>query len=134
MAPITREETGFGPGETGASTPRVPGVPAVVSNGSLSITFSFDDNGNDPVVSYAFRVATYNFSTLAYVFQGYVASSGVVAATKTWQVAATWGNVTVASLTNFVGYSFVSKAKNVCFVTASALTLGVIFVTSASPS
>jgi len=55
MAPITREETSFGPGETGASNPNVPGVPAFSSNGSGSITFNFDANSNDAVVTYSLR-------------------------------------------------------------------------------
>ena len=113
MSPITRIEASWGPGAIVASTPNIPGVPTFVSNGAASLTFSCAANGNDAVVEYVFRVATYNSTLLTYNFKGYVSTTnGTVAATKCWQTIALWGNPTVKSLTDFVCYTFMSKARN----------------------
>ncbi|MDD5353033.1 MAG: hypothetical protein PHS93_07740 [Candidatus Omnitrophica bacterium] len=110
---ISRIEASWGSGAYATSDPRIPGVPTFVSNGTASLTFSCSANGNDAVVVYAFRAATYNFTTSTYHFQGYVSTTnGTVVATKCWQTIALWGDPCVKSLTDYVGYSFASKARN----------------------
>ena len=105
--PVTREETAFGPGETGASAPNVPGVPAFVSNGTGSVTFSFDANSNDVVVTFALRVKADT------VLAGYVQADGTIGGSEVFRTLAAWGaTVTVTGLTDYVGYTFAAKARN----------------------
>ncbi len=104
--PINRTETGFGPGATGASNPRTPGAPIFVSNGSGSITFDIDENGNAPEVMYALRI-TEDGSVL-----GYVQANLSIGAGEVFQTPATWGNVTVSGLTDFIPYTFAAKGKS----------------------
>ena len=106
--PIAREETDFGAGETGASDPRVPGIPAFSANGSGSITITApDDSGNDAVVTYSLRV-TYAGPTVRYV-----QADGTIDTGEVFRTLAAWGaTVTVTGLTDFVAYTFASRAQN----------------------
>lgn len=109
MAPITRDETGFSPGAAGASDSRVPGKPTFVSNGTGTITFAVNEAGNDAVVLYAIR--KYTAGTLdasPYLQHGSPITFG---AAEDWQTAATWGNILIAGLTDFVSYTFDAKSK-----------------------
>ena len=106
--PVSREETAFGPGETGASSPRVPGIPALSANGAGSITIAAPaSNGNDAVVTYSLRV-TYTGPTVRYVQANLTIGVGEV-----FRTLAAWGaTVTVTGLTDFVAYTFASRAQN----------------------
>jgi len=113
MAPITRTETGFGPGVTGASDPRVPGTPTFVTHGSGSITIAFDSSGNDAVVTYAIRVKVDPELDGSYTTAGYVQADGTVDAGEVFQTLAAWtSTIAVTGLTEYYAYTFAAKAKN----------------------
>ncbi len=110
--PISREETSFGLGETGASAPRVPGVPTFNTHGSGTITIDApDDNGNDDVVIYSLRVK--HDTGGGYALKGYVQADGSVDAGEVFQTLATWdATVEITGLTDFIPYTFASRAQN----------------------
>lgn len=107
-----REETSFGPGETAASDPRVPGIPTFNTNGSGSITIDApDDSGNDAVVTYSLRVK--HDTGGGYAVKGYVQADGTVDAGEVFRTLAAWGAiVAVTGLTDFIPYTFASRAQN----------------------
>ena len=107
--PITRTETPYGPEATGASNSRVPGKPFIISNATGSVTFDINEAGNDAVVKYALR--KYTAGTLdahPYLRHGAPITFGD---TADWQTAATWGNITITGLTDFIGYTFDAKSR-----------------------
>jgi hypothetical protein len=110
--PISREETGFGPGEYIASTPRVPGVPTFSANGSGTVTITAPDSqGNDAVVTYSLRVK--HDTGGGYALKGYVQADGTVDAGEIFQTLTAWGaTVEVSGLTDFIPYTFAAKANN----------------------
>ena len=110
--PISREETGFGPGVTDASAPRVPGIPTYNSNGSASITInSPSGEGNDPAVTYSLRVM--HDEGAGYTLKGYVQTDATVAAGEVFLTLAVWGAmVTVIELPALIPYTFASRAQN----------------------
>ncbi len=110
--PIVREETGYGPGATGASDPRVPGIPTFSANGTGSVTIvSPASNGNDAVVTYSLRVK--HDTGGGYAVKGYVQADGTVSAGEVFRTLAAWGaTVTVTGLTDFIPHTFASRAQN----------------------
>lgn len=107
MAPVTREETSYSNGAGGEGLVRVPGIPQFVSNAAGTVTFNFDDSGNGDTVTYAV------YCEVGGVGRGYLKADGTDnGATEVWQTAATWGNITAASLTDFIQYRFKVKAKS----------------------
>lgn len=109
--PISRTETGFGPGATGASAPRVPGIPEYSAHGSGTITIAFSSMGNDAVVVYSIRVK--HDTGGGYAVKGYVQADGTVDAGEIFQTLAAWGaTVEVSGLTDYVPYTFAAKSKN----------------------
>ena len=110
MAP--REETEFGPGETGASDPRVPGIIIYNSNGAASITINAPGSeGNDPVVTYSIRVM--HDLGAGYVLAGYVQLDGTIGISEVFLTLASWGaTITITELTVAIPYTFASRAQN----------------------
>jgi hypothetical protein len=109
--PITREETPFGPGDTGASAPNVPGIPTFSANGSGTITIALDANGNDAVVTFVIRVK--HDVGAGYAVKGYVQADGSVGAGEIAQTLAVWGATkTITGLTDFIPYTVAAKAIN----------------------
>jgi hypothetical protein len=119
MAPISREETSLGLGETGASAPRVPGIPAFSANGSGSVTITApDSSGNDAVVTYSLRVM--HNTGGGYTLKGYVQADGTVAAGEVFRTLTAWtATIAVTGLTDFIPYTFASRAQNELAVNSS---------------
>jgi hypothetical protein len=113
MAPITRTETGFGPGAEATSAPRVPGIPTFVTHGSGSISIAFASNGNDAVVTYAIRVKVDAELDGTYTTAGYVQTDGTVGVGEIFRTLAQWTTtIAVSGLTVYYAYTFAVKAKN----------------------
>lgn len=113
MEPITRTETGFGPGAEATSAPRVPGIPTFVTHGSGSISIAFTSNGNDAVVTYAIRVKVDPELDGTYTTAGYVQADGTVGVGEIFQTLAQWTTtIAVSGLTVYYAYTFAVKAKN----------------------
>ncbi len=103
---------GSGPGVGGVGLANVPGVPAFVSNGTLTITFSVDELNNDPIVGYAlFSIADDQYIDATGTPAGATGEGG---GGEVWQDADTWDltGVTVDTLTDFTLYTFKAKARN----------------------
>lgn len=106
--PIRSVMTAASPGTEGAGDPRVPGIPAFVSNGTGSITIEFAGNGNDPVVEYAIAAATCIIGTgITYTPIGWVAADGTITTgAPVFRKLSEWGQVMVKNLSDFTGYAF----------------------------
>lgn len=84
----------------------VPGVPAISSNASGSITFTFSNNENSDKVEYA---------VYDNINDNYLKPDGTSnGASEDWNDYAAWddGEVTVSSLTAYTSYTFKAKARN----------------------
>jgi len=88
MAPITRTDTAFGPGTTGASDPRVPGIPTFSANATGSITIALTSNGNDAVVTYAIRCKIDAANDGVYETTQYVQADGTLGVSEAFQTLA----------------------------------------------
>jgi hypothetical protein len=112
--PITREETPFSPGTTGASDPNVPIAPTLSANATGTITINAPGaNGNDAVVTYVIRVTYPGYTK-------YIQADGTVGAGEIAQTLAVWGaTIIITGLTVFIPYTFAAKAINE-LATASA--------------
>lgn len=108
---VTREETGFSQGTTGASDPNVPAIPAFSASAATSITITPGANSNDAVVGFSFRVMHNTGS--GYALKGYVQADGSVGAGEIFQTLAIWGaTITITGLTVYIPHTFAARAKN----------------------
>lgn len=110
---ITRSDTSWSDGQTSASDPRVPGVPAFSTHGSGTITIAAPaSNGNADEVTYSLRVK--HDTGGGYAVKGYVQADGSIHLTnEVFQTLAVWGaTIEVSGLTDFIPYTFASRAQN----------------------
>lgn len=109
---ITSTETDYGTGATGASDPRVPGVPAFVASGSASLIITAPaSEGNDPVVTYSLRVM--HDLGPGYTVKGFAQLDGTVGTGEVFLTLAAWGaTVTITGLTVTIPYTIASRAQN----------------------
>lgn len=95
MVPISDVETGFGPGYDVTGAARVPGVPTFASKETGKITFTVDDNGNDPGVEFAIRCAVDGESPVGFLD---LATGEITNVAEDWQTFTAWGSFITASL------------------------------------
>jgi hypothetical protein len=109
-----RVETDFGPGATGASSPRVPGIPTFSANATGMITINAPaSNGNDAVVTYAIRCKIDAANDGAYETTQYVQADGSLGGSEAFQTLSAWGaTITVTGLTAGQSHTFAASAMN----------------------
>lgn len=114
MAPVSRVETAYGPGATGASSPRVPGIPTFSANATGTITINAPaSNGNDAVVTYAIRCLIDAANDGVYETTQYVQGDGSLGGSEVFQTLSAWGaTITVTGRTAGQSHTFAAKAKN----------------------
>lgn len=120
--PITRTDTAFGPGTTGASDPRVPGIPTFSANATGTITITAPaSNGNDAACTYSIRCKIDAANDGVYETTQYVQVGGALGGSEAFQTLSAWGaTVTVTGLTAYQAHTFAASVMSTGLVPATA--------------